>query len=245
MDCIKCGNLLQAGINTVNSATRRHFTCKSCANERGRRWYQNNKERAIEQSHRKRANMTPEQREKVRLRTQQGNKARQARKVIERAAMSPQQKHDARLVIKPQTRKQSPEHIAKRTTAVKERLSKEAIKCIGCGDDFIRTRAAQTYCSGRCWDRKERRRKAAKPPRMQVSPTFYAQLVSTYGNACNICGAASGGNSRGDRLAVDHDHATGMIRGLLCHRCNTAIGLLRDNRGLLEQAAKYLFARSA
>lgn len=41
-------------------------------------------------------------------------------------------------------------------------------------------------------------------------------------------------------LAVDHCHKTNMVRGLLCHRCNTAIGLLNDDFTTLKSALKYL-----
>lgn len=41
-------------------------------------------------------------------------------------------------------------------------------------------------------------------------------------------------------LAVDHNHTTGEIRGLLCTRCNTAIGLLQDDVDLLAKAISYL-----
>jgi len=39
---------------------------------------------------------------------------------------------------------------------------------------------------------------------------------------------------------VDHDHKTGAIRGLLCHKCNTGIGLLNDEISILESAILYL-----
>jgi hypothetical protein len=41
-------------------------------------------------------------------------------------------------------------------------------------------------------------------------------------------------------LAVDHNHTTGKIRGLLCPKCNQGIGLLMDNPLFLIRAAEYL-----
>ena len=43
------------------------------------------------------------------------------------------------------------------------------------------------------------------------------RLVREFGPACQVCGAPS-------ELCVDHDHETGLVRGLLCLRCNTAEG---------------------
>lgn len=42
------------------------------------------------------------------------------------------------------------------------------------------------------------------------------------------------------RLAVDHDHKTGRVRALLCSRCNTALGNLRDDPALMIRAAAYV-----
>lgn len=53
------------------------------------------------------------------------------------------------------------------------------------------------------------------------------------GKACEICGAR-------DRLVVDHCHKTGVIRGVLCSNCNTAIGMLRDDVERLRAAIEYL-----
>ena len=41
-------------------------------------------------------------------------------------------------------------------------------------------------------------------------------------------------------LNVDHCHTTGKIRGLLCHRCNKALGLFKDNKHVLAKAICYL-----
>ena len=53
---------------------------------------------------------------------------------------------------------------------------------------------------------------------------------------CACCGKDNGSR----RLAVDHDHSTGKVRGLLCSKCNTAIGLCNDNPAILDVIAKYI-----
>jgi hypothetical protein len=55
---------------------------------------------------------------------------------------------------------------------------------------------------------------------------------------CAICRQPE--RTPGRALAVDHDHATGEVRGLLCGNCNRGIGFLGDSAELLESAAGYL-----
>ena len=64
----------------------------------------------------------------------------------------------------------------------------------------------------------------------------YIQMIEAQGGLCAIC---SNPEPRGS-LCVDHDHATGAIRGLLCHRCNTAVGLFQDSVEYCQAAADYL-----
>lgn len=53
---------------------------------------------------------------------------------------------------------------------------------------------------------------------------------------CAICGT----RGRHKRLALDHDHTTGRIRGLLCSDCNWMLGHAKDDTASLESAAAYL-----
>ena len=55
-----------------------------------------------------------------------------------------------------------------------------------------------------------------------------------------LCAICSGVNLDGRRLHVDHNHATGKIRGLLCYRCNSALGYSKDSIEILHKAADYL-----
>ena len=65
----------------------------------------------------------------------------------------------------------------------------------------------------------------------------YELLYEQQGGLCAICHKEC---SRGTLLAVDHDHATGAVRGLLCRRCNLGLGNFRDSTTLLYQAIVYL-----
>lgn len=68
-----------------------------------------------------------------------------------------------------------------------------------------------------------------------------AKLIAGLPEICSICGATeSGRKGKKIRLAVDHCHTTGRIRGLLCHRCNVLLGLAKDDLGILKSAAGYL-----
>lgn len=70
-----------------------------------------------------------------------------------------------------------------------------------------------------------------------MAPEEFERILAAQGGVCAICREVC--NSR-RRLSVDHDHASDVIRGLLCARCNRAIGLFRDDPALLEVAATYL-----
>ena|SRR3990167_3656992 len=67
--------------------------------------------------------------------------------------------------------------------------------------------------------------------------TEYESLLKQQKGVCAICGNI---NKSGRRLAVDHCHATGKIRGLICHRCNVAIGQLGDSIERARQLGDYL-----
>lgn len=59
---------------------------------------------------------------------------------------------------------------------------------------------------------------------------------------CAICGKLPGKTNGGRPLAVDHDHKTGRVRGLLCENCNNGLGRFKDNPAFLREAVGYLEA---
>lgn len=70
-----------------------------------------------------------------------------------------------------------------------------------------------------------------------IQPEDYDRLYAQQGGRCFICQRATG---RTKRLAVDHDHATGLVRGLLCKQCNWLLGHARDNPAMILRAVEYL-----
>lgn len=66
----------------------------------------------------------------------------------------------------------------------------------------------------------------------------YESLLASQNGACAICLLPA--SSFTQMLCVDHDHRTNAIRGLLCHRCNRAIGLLQDNIEAMLRAVDYI-----
>ena len=65
----------------------------------------------------------------------------------------------------------------------------------------------------------------------------YTELLDSQGNCCAICGTLLLNN----RLThVDHCHATGKVRGILCHHCNLLLGNAKDNLAILSAAYSYL-----
>lgn len=64
----------------------------------------------------------------------------------------------------------------------------------------------------------------------------YLKLLEIQGNVCKICKLSP----QKESLCVDHDHKTGAVRGLLCQRCNKAIGSFEDSPTLLKRAAAYI-----
>lgn len=76
--------------------------------------------------------------------------------------------------------------------------------------------------------------------RYGISQEEYQQMFESQDGVCAICGGVEDG---GRPLHVDHDHATGAIRGLLCRQCNHGLGNFQDQITLLENAKTYLATR--
>ena len=100
-------------------------------------------------------------------------------------------------------------------------------------------------------DYRERQRRIAREgmqriraARMDQRKELYQELYDAQEGRCAICGVhdsekvARSGRVR--RMALDHDHLTGVTRGLLCTACNVMLGHAEDNPDRLEKGARYL-----
>lgn len=71
-----------------------------------------------------------------------------------------------------------------------------------------------------------------------LTPEDYKAILAKQGEVCEICKQPESGKH--GHLSVDHNHATGKIRGLLCTDCNVGIGRLKDSIATLRSAIDYL-----
>ncbi|WP_425576326.1 endonuclease VII domain-containing protein [Streptomyces glaucosporus] len=68
---------------------------------------------------------------------------------------------------------------------------------------------------------------------------FEARLIEQ-GMRCAICKEEFDPDIHDRKPVVDHDHKTGCVRGLLCHKCNLALGHFGDDVNRLLSAVEYL-----
>ena len=134
-------------------------------------------------------------------------------------------------------------------------------KCKFCKKWFISSRKHRVYCSIKCnekgqiiklqqWylghreltlkrgkdnpNRSLNNRRSVLKRKYGLSFGEYDQMVLKQHKLCNIC------KQSGKHLYVDHDHKTGKVRGLLCVKCNSALGFFNDSIRVLKAAIKHL-----
>jgi len=139
----------------------------------------------------------------------------------------------------------------------------ELKRCAGCGEeksvtDFYRNPVGmpgyRPYCkpchSARRREQYQRAGGSALPHAQLLkreygmTPADYEALLRRQAYRCAICRRPetkrSSKTGEPFRLAVDHDHVTGKVRGLLCHRCNQIVWALEENHTTLDAIAKYI-----
>lgn len=78
-------------------------------------------------------------------------------------------------------------------------------------------------------------RKASLKRNYGITIEEYNKMLNEQNGVCAICG-----KTKSETLAVDHNHTTMEIRGLLCSHCNHVVGFAKDNIDILEKTINYL-----
>lgn len=87
---------------------------------------------------------------------------------------------------------------------------------------------------------KEYRRWYTIKKRYGLTKEEYENMLLLQNNKCAICENTKSGHRNTDEMVVDHCHKTNKVRGLLCNRCNTLLGLIEDNPTFMQNISKYL-----
>lgn len=135
------------------------------------------------------------------------------------------------------------------------RPGKATYECANCGTSFEsqRRKDGNRFCTRKCkekfWNasgnnRPTMRRYAFKSL-YGLSIEEYHAIRAQQGDACAICRRSEPNGRVSEHsvefwLAVDHDHKTGRVRGLLCGGCNRGLGQFQDDVELLQKAIAYL-----
>jgi hypothetical protein len=123
-------------------------------------------------------------------------------------------------------------------------------QCTLCKQDLPSTNFYRQgkYLASRCKDCVSSHRKANYNSELEnarqrkknygVSAEQYDEMLKRQNYSCKLCNKTVEDNKQ--RLAVDHCHDTGKVRGLLCSTCNLGLGYFLDDASLLSKAIRYL-----
>lgn len=88
-------------------------------------------------------------------------------------------------------------------------------------------------------ERKRKKDNSIFKARYGISVEEIDAFYITQKGKCYLCNSSFYGED-GLKMTVDHNHCTGKFRSLLCHKCNSALGLFKENIETLKNAIKYL-----
>ncbi len=121
--------------------------------------------------------------------------------------------------------------------------------CPRCNQTFSRAEfGKRSYCKPCHNDwQKEYYAKDKRRARVAVARSTYGlteeQLIALEDSHQGLCGICNRPCPANNNLSIDHCHETGKVRGLLCRRCNSGLGMFDDSPEFLRLAALYLESR--
>jgi hypothetical protein len=110
-------------------------------------------------------------------------------------------------------------------------------RCSECFRKFNKGKNHHSWKGGLTNNKKYKREKQYErllKNRYNLTIKEYNRLTKKQQGKCKICKTSC------KRLFVDHNHKTGVVRGLICLKCNSAIGFLRDDIDIAQKIIKYL-----
>jgi hypothetical protein len=123
---------------------------------------------------------------------------------------------------------------------------KEALHQLNRGRRYKEKNPEKVKLSQKMWyeANKERSRENKLKRKYDITLDDYEKMLHEQNGSCALC-FVKAEDERNKILVVDHNHLTGEVRSLLCNRCNTAIGLFKENQDVILRAAEYLKKFSA
>jgi hypothetical protein len=113
-------------------------------------------------------------------------------------------------------------------------------ECRKCNTLFSPNTPSELYCSDVCKDIAVVNRYLKR--KYDITTDDYINMLQLQNYKCGLC--SSPGWTMAEhhklKLVVDHDHKTGKVRGLLCHNCNRALGLLQDDAIVMRRCADWV-----
>lgn len=131
------------------------------------------------------------------------------------------------------------EHALKSYVKRKEKISKRRKELRSSNPEHYRNKAKETRNKNLEHYRRKNRENGWKYAGI-IDMTYerYLEMLEKQNRCCAICNDPQETLTR--NLSVDHNHITGKVRGLLCDKCNFAIGYFKESKLLLEKAINYL-----
>ena len=127
--------------------------------------------------------------------------------------------------------------------------------CKTCGNEYEHWHYSSKFCSKKCYlkatYKNTREQQLSKDFQLQkmygISLNTYIEMLKDQQGVCAICKQPETQIHKKTNsimhLSVDHCHETGKVRGLLCKKCNMALGLLQDSLELIRNTEQYLLER--
>lgn len=108
---------------------------------------------------------------------------------------------------------------------------------------WIKQNREQNKLNQEKWRAKQDPEYIKKYKRMKILSSYgmtiedYDKMLEKQGGVCAVC---KNPPKNGKSLHVDHDHTTGLVRGLLCFRCNFGLSYYKEDKQIIENLYKYI-----